>query len=398
MDTGSVQVLQVKVTQEEIDYNHSSAGTDIREALKAITKGNTSTGRQTRSADGFRLPLINEIVAIELSGIPVAVVNAIRRAVKDEIRGRCLTFDHEGFDRNTSTDPFMEDNYIRTRIQMIRLRPQIPEALVKNLRFALDAVNNTDRTISIYSGDLVVTAGNLTEPIFNPTYEIAFLQPGRTLRITDIRIIEGFGYQDAAFMVGVRATSIPLDLEEVPREETHNSSGKAVEQSGFLESSLVSNPRRHMLTVCIPAVPPGGRASITVLIDTCSAIMERLRIIQKVLEATRSRAISGVAEGSTHRTANAYFLVTPDGSRMKGVLSIRNETNTIGNLIARSIYELMPDIGFTVHSCISHEKNMKLTVVHEVSESSEIESIITRAVDHSYGIIGQIQRGIKAAL
>ncbi len=45
------------------------------------------------------------------------------------------------------------------------------------------------------------------------------------LHITDIRIVEGFGAQDAAFIVGVRAVSRPLDLAEAPREQTHTAGG-----------------------------------------------------------------------------------------------------------------------------------------------------------------------------
>jgi len=395
MDTGSVQVLQISVTREEIDYNHPSAGAEITEALEAVVKSSAPAGQQPRATKGFRLPLAKEKVSLELSGVPTAVANALRRAVKDEIRGHCLTFDHDGFDREASTDPFMEDDFVRTRIRMIPLSPQIPETLVKNLRFALYAANPTDRVMHVYSGDLCVTAGSLTaEPLFNPTHEIAVLQPGRTLRITDIRLAEGYGTQDAAFVVGVRAVSRPLDLDEAPREETHVCGGKAVEQSGFLESSLVSNPRRHRVCVTFPAVPSGGRVSLTVLVDTCDAIMRRLRFIQQVLEAAQTRA---AAESSASRAA-AYFLVTPDGFRTKGVLSVRNETDTIGHLLARSIYELMPDIGYVGYTCIPHEKTMRLTVAHVVSEPSEIEPIVTRAVCHAYGIFTQIQRGIKAAL
>lgn len=402
MDTGSVQVLRVEVTPEGIDFDHPTAGADISEALAAIT-----------GSRSFRPPLIKERIAVELAGVPTAVANALRRAVKEEIRGRCLTFDAEGFDREGTTDPFMEDEFVRTRLRMIPLRPQISEAQVKGLRFALDAENDTDKVMTIYSGDLVSTGAALTEPIFNPTHELAFLQPGRTLRINDIRLAEGYGYMDAAFAVGVRAASRPLDLEEVPREMTHSQSGTsdgtsdglgrptpASAQSGYTASSLVANPRRHEVSVYFPAVPAGGRASVTVLVDTCGAIMERLRFIQKVLEDAQARSAAGAADsgGVTHRASNAYFLVTPDGPRTKGVLSVKNETDTIGNLLARSVFELMPDISYVGYTCIPHEKALKLTVAHPVAEPGEIGPIVIRAVRHAYGVFALIQRGIKATL
>ena len=375
MDTGSVQVLNVRVDRNEIDYGHH----DIVEALAAIA------GRS------FRLPLAKEKVTVELGGVPTAVANALRRAVKDEIRGQCLTFDAEEFDRESTTDPFMEEDFVRTRIRMMPLCPQISETLVSGLRFALNAVNDTSKVMTVYSGDLKVTSSDTpTEPLFNPTHELAFLQPGRTLHISNIHLTEGFGYQDAAYTVGVRAAIRPLDLEEVPRSETHAAGGSAAERSGFVESSLVANPRRHEVTVTFPAVPAKSRASITVLVDTCGVIMRRLRYIQGVLETAQA------GTGTIHRSTNAYFLITPDDLRTKGVLGIRDETDTIGNLVSRSVYELMPDISYVGYTCIPHERMMKLTVAHAVSEPADIGKIIARAVDHAYGVFYQIQRGIKA--
>lgn len=385
MDTGSVQVRRVEVTREEIRYDHPTAGPEIAEALRAL--GELAPAR---------LPLAKEKVVVELAGVPTAVANALRRAAKDEIRGYCLTFDPEGFDHKTSTDPFMEEHFVRTRLRMIPLCPQIPERVVKELRFGLDVANHTGRVMMIYSGDLHLSSPESSapaEPLFNPTHELGFLQPGCTLHIRDIHLAEGYGTQDAAFIVAVRAVTRPLDLEERPLSDTHSSGGAARTQSGFVESSLTANPRRHEVSMYIPAAPPGGRAALTVLIDACSEIMKRLRLIQKTLEAARTS--SG---GAAQRAAKAYFLVTSDVNRAKGILGVRDETDTIGNLLARSIFELMPDIGYVSYTCIPHEKMMKLTVAHAVSEPEEINQIVTRAARHAYGIFSQIQRGIRLAL
>ncbi len=385
MDTGSVQVRRVEVTREEIRYDHPTAGPEIAEALKAL-------GELVPA----RLPLAKEKVVIELSGVPTAVANALRRAAKDEIRGCCLTFDPEGFDYKTSTDPFMDENFVRTRLRMIPLCPQIPGVVIKELRFGLDVANHTGRVMMIYSGDLHLSSPEASapaEPLFNPTHEIGFLQPGCTLHIHDIHLTEGYGTQDAAFIVAVRAVTRPLDLGELSLRDTHSFEGGASSQSGFVESSLTSNPRHHEVSMYIPAAPPGGRAALTVLVDACGEIMQRLRLIQKTLEAAR---LSG--GGGTQRAAKAYFLVTSDASRVKGILGVRDETDTIGNLLARSIYELMPDIGYVSYTCIPHEKMMKLTVAHAVSEPEEINQIVARATRHAYGIFSQIQRGIRLSL
>jgi DNA-directed RNA polymerase subunit L len=391
MDTSSVKVHRVDITREEIDLEHKTAGAEVAAALAEVV-GLASPGRGA----GFRLPMAKEKLTVELHGVPAAVANALRRTLKDELRGRCLTFDGGDLDREASTDPFMaDDDFVRTRVRMIRLRPQISEVVVKGLRFALDAENKTATVMSVYSGDLVIVEGSLTEPLFNPTYEIASLQPGKTLRINNIRIAEGFGNQDAAFMVAVRGVSRPLDIAKLSHAETHVPGGGATQQSGYAVSSLVANARKHLVTAILPAVPAGRGATAMVILDACGLIMKRLRYIQGVLEGARIRAAQR-AGASTHRSANAFFLVTPDGPNTKGVLGVRNETDTIGNLIARSVYELMPDIGFVAYTCVPHEKMMRLTVSHAVSEPSEIELIVTRAVKHAYAIFSQIQQGVRA--
>lgn len=413
MDTASVQVVRAEVAPVAIDYAHPAAGAEIAEAFAALAGGRP-----------FRLPLINERVTIELAGVPSAVANALRRVAKDEIRGRCLTFGPGDFDREATTDPFMDEDFVRTRVRMIRLRPQIPDDVVQTLRFELDAANRTDHVLVVYSGELRATSpAPPAEPLFNPTYEIASLQPGRTLRIRDIRIAEGFGNADAAFTVGVRGVSRPLDLAEIPRAETHglppdrdlarlggaadgaadNAStrlpGAAADQSGFVESSLVANPRRHEVAVTFSAVPPGGRASLTVMVDVCGVVMSRLRSIQTVLEAASARVAAGTsAEATTHRSANASFVVTSDGPRTKGVLRVRGETDTIGNLLSRAVYELMPDIGYVGYTCVPHENTMQLVVAHPVGDPAEIVQIVAQAVRHSFAIFGKISAGVKAAL
>ncbi|GFR90049.1 BA71V-H359L (J1L) [Elysia marginata] len=388
MDTSRVKVRHIEITRENIDYGHKTAGAEVKAALAELMPGAED------------LPLAKERIAIELEGVPTAVANALRRVFAGELRGHCLTFDGGDLDREATTDPFMADeDFIRTRLRMIPLRPQISETLVRDLRFTLDAKNHTDGVMAVYSGDLIIDKGSLSAPLFNPTHEIASLQPGRTLRIRNIRLTEGFGNQDAAFAVGARTSIRPLDLEEVPRKATHAEGGLYAKQSGFVQSSLVANPRRHLVTAYIPAVPAGGSFAATVVVDACGEIMKRLRYIQGVLESARARvtALSGQHTGaSTYRAANAYFLETPEGVRTKGVLGIRNETDTIGNLLTRSVYELMPDIAFVGYTCVPHEKMMKLTVCHAVSEPGEIEPIVTRAVKHAYGIFSKIQQEVRA--
>lgn len=396
MAAGSALVSEVSVKRMQIDFGHKTAGAELAAAALALMPG------ATRPEQVF--PLAPERITVVFEGVPTAVPNAIRRTLKDELRSYCLTFGDGDLDRAATTDPFMSDeNFLLTRLRMIPLRPQISESLIKNLRFELNAVNTTDRTMDVFSGDLIIVSEgvDLAEPLFNPTHQLATLRPGRTLHVRNIRLVEGYGNQDAAFVAAVRAATRPLDLTELPREATHTADGAAAQQSGFAESTFTANPRRHKLTAIIPAAPEGGAASIMVLVDACASIMNRLRFILNALEGERTRgaALAGQDDaGAATRSAGAHFHTTTEGARTRGVLSVKGETNTIGQLLRRYVYELVPDISYVNCTSVPHEKSMNLTVCHAVPEANDLKAIIVRAVKHSYAVFSKIQQEIRAKM
>ena len=88
-------------------------------------------------------------------------------------------------------------------------------------------------------------------------------------------------------------------------------------------------------------------------------------------------------------------MVTPDKEKTKGVLSVRDETYTIGSVVARYVFELEPGIAFVSAVVVPHEKMLRITVSHAVSDPGEIGEILIRAVKHSYAVFGKIQKGVR---
>ena len=375
MKLDEVRVVKVETLREEIDYKNEEIADALRELVPTIKKQ-------------FRLPFAKEKVTIEMTGVPTAVANALRRILAGELRGKCMTFDNEMFDREKTTDPFMVDiDYVRTRIRMIPLCTQISESIIRDLRLALDVVNKTKTTMTIYAGDLVVTEGHLSKSIFNPTHEIGFLQPGCSLVINEIYIAQGFGNANAAFMVAARAALKPLDIEEYGVKATHKKGGSMIEQSGFKQSSLVANPRHFRVSAYIRAAPlDNGAASVSVLVDACDSIMSRLKFILGILDATRAQSST-----ASRRVASSFFHVAKTDSGVKGVLSISNETDTIGNLLARIISESVPKIKYVGYTCIPHEKSMTLTIEHDKDPSG----ILLAAVKLASAVFKALQQGIR---
>lgn len=377
-----VEVLAVATEREEIDLAHPTAGAEVAAALREVCGG--------RAGADPRPPLARERLTIEIRGrsVSTAVANALRRVLAGELRGHCLTFGREDYDP-ASTDPFMRDyDFVRDRIRAIPLPPQIDPTVARDLRLELDAENPGPEVMMVMSGDLRLAAGELRAPIMNPTHEVAFIQPGCTLRIRNIRIAEGSAREDAAFSVAVRAALKPLDLEELPREATHGPGGAAAEQSGYALSSLKADPRHFRVSCCIPAVPRNSAGARAVAVDACRAVADRLRRVQ--------RALGAAAEKGGLRGTEAWYLVSAGAGGAKGELAVRGETHTIGNLLRRAVYELKPGVASVSYTCIEHEGVMRLTVVDKVADPAEVAALIGRAVAHSLAVFAELERGIRA--
>ena len=362
----AVEVVSVKIQRQVID-----AAEELREL----------TGLAA-------MPFISVAVAVEISGVPTAMANALRRVLCDEMRGRCLIVGKPPSTTGTD-DPHIIDEFVMNRVAMIALRARIPEDVARTVRFAVDVRNATASVMTVWSGDLKVTAGSLSEPIFDPTYEVITLQPGRVFRAEDIRVEEGYGRDFAGFQVCVRTAARPLDLAEAARKDTHEAGGAAVDKSGFAESSLVANPRRHLVTATLPVVPMAAVVDDvkTVLGDACRNLKERLRLAQSALEGESAAGGSAASGGST------FTLIELEADLAEGILRIKGETHTIGNLLARMILETTPDVSNVSYRCAAHESDMKLTVRH----TDDVAGVVLRGIRAAHAMVDAIQRGIAAS-
>jgi len=338
-----------------------------------------------------RLPLAEARVEIELKGVPTAVVNALRRVVTDEMPGRCLQVPADSFDAEQSTDPFMLPQFVNQRIALIPLRPQIPADVVSGLRLRLDVANKGTSTLAVYAGDLEVAEGSMPEPLFNPTFKLAFLQPGKRLVVRGIHISAGYGRDNGAYLVARRAAFRHLDIPQYSEAETHDAGGVAADWSGYKVSSLVANPRHHVLTATLPATAANLAEVRAVFADACANIKERLRLAGTTVER---RAEAASADSPAPRRAGVQFTVVQlQEGLSEGILQIPGETHTIGELLRHAVYELTPDIVYVAYTIISHENRLNFVVRH----TEDVARILLDAVRRCIATFDAIQRGISSA-
>lgn len=324
-----------------------------------------------------KMPLMPTSFSIEIKGVNTSVVNAIRRVLIDEIQWYALTVEDQVIE--PSSDSFMIPEFVHRRIEMLRLRPGITSAMVKSLKFCLNVSNMSPEVKYVYAGDIqVVSPVKLDGPIFNPTTEIAFLQPGKSINIKNIYIQYGRGIIDGAkYNMGVQCAFKHLDLAEHSDFDMRHKDGSALHASGYVEKCTVTKPMHHQLSGVIPATLPSTDIK-KILSDVCDNIRDRLRNINSVLSEKQTSTIT-------------YSAVLIGDNLTKSVLTIPGETPTIGMLLVQYTHELAPDVSFinyTIHS----DKKLILTL----QNLGDTTKLLMSVVEYVIKIFNAIDSGIKA--
>jgi hypothetical protein len=355
-----------------------------------------------------RLPLAKSRVEIELKGVPTAVVNALRRVSLDEMPGHALQVPPDGFDTAQTSECFMLPQFVdQLRIALVPLRPQIPAEVAERLRLTLDVTNTGASATTVYSGDLEVAEGSMPEPLFNPTFELCTLQPGKRIVIRGIRVATGYGRDNAQFNVTRCAAFRHLDLPQHPEKETHEAGGAAVDQSGYMVSCLVADPRHHVLSAIVPATVANPAEARAVFVDACANIKDRLRLILSTVERRGALYRDATAESPEELAASLralsiregpsrgvqYTVVQLESGLSEGILQVPGETPTIGELLRRAVYELTPTISNITYDIVSHENRMILSLRH----TEDVTKILLDAIRHGIATFDAIQRGIRDA-
>jgi hypothetical protein len=321
-----------------------------------------------------KLPLAETVVELEIKGVSTAIASAIRRAVTDEMPGKALQVPPDGFSFDDTTDPYMLPPYVNQRVSLIRLRSQISPDIVEGLELELDVSNSSTSVLSVYAGDMKIVKGVLTEPLFNPTYKLATLQPGKRIVIRGIRITNGFGRDDAVYNVSCCGVNLPLDVEQFTHAEMCEEKGPAADWSGYKVSSLVANPRHHLVRTILPATTAVPAESRVILVDACANIVGRLR------------RIAGAVSGSAALHGIRLTIAQLEGGLSQGVLRIPSETATIGAVLTRTLFEAGV-------SCVSHTGSLVITVDY----AGDVGALISKSIQDAIKVFDTIRDGIAQA-
>lgn len=319
------------------------------------------------------LPLGRAVVTMELKNFPTAYVNALRRTLTDEMIGYSLQLSTNNTDFKT-TDNFLLLDFINERIILIPIKPLLTKQQQSSI-FSLYVNNNTSDVIEVTAEDLVCKGSGL---LFNPSNVICTLNPGCMLSIDNISISSGMGH--ARYNRVFNARYEILDIKQYDRKETHLPTGSQASKSGFTVSSLVADPQHFRLRFEVAAVEKVENEITSLIKDACVRIKERVTVIKSYLEAVDKAKLGNTISYSVVQSQEHGLYI--------GELTIQNETDTIGELLKKTIY--MRGCESVTHRVSSHEKELKIVIKHNESIDKILKIAIVDIIETFTSLITQL--------
>jgi DNA-directed RNA polymerase subunit L len=303
--------------------------------------------------------------SFELKDTTSDLANCIRRTLIDEMPVYSMNVSEEDIE---SDDKFILSDFLKNNLEFIPFLQDINDKDAENLSMSLNVVNTTDDTISVYSGDIIVTDGQKkildNSKYFTKTIAIIKLRPGKTLTIKNINIVAGIGKYDSGKFILLSNISYEI-LDVIPLEENkYNTTG---------QSSLNSNPQHFKIgftthrNINIKKIMP----------RCCDTISKTLLGIQSELNNIKESDL-------------VYF---SDLIELETIVDVKcfhfkNEYWTIANIISRYCYLVFPDIQF-VCSSIIHPSNEESIVKVRHPEAIKIIKTSIKKILSDIDIIKQ---------
>ncbi|MDF1728288.1 MAG: hypothetical protein P1U53_11130 [Sulfitobacter sp.] len=320
-------------------------------------------------------PLLRQEAELRVSGSRPEFVNLLRAVVLDDLPGMFMTFKDASFQHLEGSDPFAKMDFVRKRLQTIPISAEFRDGdATLEMRFE----NSTQYAKTFYAGDLRFLKGKPPAPPFNPTMEIATLQPGKVLRVDEIRLESVTPRFNIAGATTARAAHRPLDREEVPASEMAHTQGGS-QMSGFRESGMVAKPRKFLLRFDVIAAPPRSQRARAMVISACNIILGKLR------------AIEGVMAGSSAGGDRNKWLALNGSAE----LFVADEITQLMTCLQCEMDEMFPDLKFVGAPWVPHEKGSWLKFNANVPDE-DLGTLLGRAIASLQKKVAAFQRGVEA--
>lgn len=283
-----------------------------------------------------------------LDNVSHALANAIRRTISCELVIKSLVAEHISWKSN---DGFLISEMILKRLRMIPLDQDTP----MTASFKLIVINNTTELRDVKSGE-IISNGNSKQLPFDSTYTICTLNPGKSLSIDDIYVQETAAYNagDGMNAVANHVTSTALDVTPINwYEETNEENSPLSDPTNgiFITGipSSIANPRKWEISF----ISNGNMQCNKIMIAACKNLITRINNVVDLLDTVAS--ING-----------------------EYILNIEGESDTIGCLFMRTIFDMYPEIPFITYNT----NNFRRVATLRIKTNEDVDTMITRAAKY----------------
>lgn len=288
-------------------------------------------------------PLCEQILRFRVQDVDSAVSNSLQRVMTQELPGCYMTADVGAM--AGSTDPFMVPEFVLfNRLALVPLAYGTDVRSLDGLVLGLDVTNRGEALKTVYSGDLAAVEGSLSRPIFNPTHELATLQPGKRIVISRITFAEGLGRAAAPANVSTCGASVP-EMARLPREQTHLGLQGAAQLSGYVESSATARPRAFRVSTVVVAAHRGSTSALQLPARACRNILMRLRQALEVISAASQAGDDPSVRAGATSDVSSWSVSEADGVAT-AMLTLRGETYTVAEVLRGELHNLGPELGY----------------------------------------------------
>lgn len=299
---------------------------------------------------------------VVIHGVNAATSNAIRRTISCEMLVKALNLDYYEIDTD---NVFLIPEMIVSRFKMLPINQNVG----LNSTFSIDVQNDTLDVVDVKSSELKVNTGNLTDitTVLSNTFTLFTLPPKTYFRARNITVQQNYGFRESygALVLACNVASVAMDqkpinsyeksgifgliLGEETGKEDDQDKGKSVEGESSGLSSSVANPKVWKISFNTNGTMPPKK----IMSAACDNLIERVNSVKDLLYSIKN-------------------------NKDEYILTIEGESDTIGNLIARTISDLYPGIIFVTYFA----RNIDRTLVIKVRCDEDITIIFNSAIDH----------------
>lgn len=337
-----VKVNKITITEHKYDDQFKKQDDAMKKCLELISAKELIAllPKNTRYTVRFRLEDANSQLA-----------NAIRRCLVDELPTLSMTFnlmhDNTGKPADIITDLRTNDkhifgkcDYLKKRIEGIPIKQNI---IPDEWKISMEVNNNTTDLMDITSAHFkVIHKGKQVDPsvLMYPNYIIMRIYPKCSLRISNIRIVEGTGLMNANCFKYI--TNVYYEIEDKPMVRINGKyEGK---------SSMVSDYKTFIMGY---STYRNNVAAADPIKQSCRVLVERLETILSEWKKIKDGELSDKIQ--VNKVAESF------------IINIEGETYTLANLIYYYVFQEMPSIEFASGG-IKHMDKVGAVIIIKNSE------------------------------